>query len=114
MVVNIKGDDMGNISVDNGSLFIMTEGGKPMPLENVIEIEAIEEHSKNDRDETICRMRTSGGIEIDFTPDYYLNQKVIAELFFGITNNYRRMHGGFALREQTKYKWHKRHKKRKE
>lgn len=29
-------------------------------------------------------------------------------------NNYRRMHGGFALRERTKYKWYKRHKKRKE
>ena len=104
---------MGNISVGNGFLFIMTEGGEPMSLGNAIEIETIEEHSKDDHDEIIGRMCTSDEIEIDFTPDYF-NQKVITKLFLGITNNYRRIHGGFALRERTKYKWHKRYKKRKE
>ena len=104
---------MGNISVGNGALFIMTEGGEPMPLGNTIEIATIEEHSKDDRDEIIRHMCTTGEVEIDCTPDYF-NQKVITELFFGITNNYRRMHCGFALRERTKYKWYKRHKKRKE
>lgn len=113
MAVSIKGGSMGNISVGNGALFIMTEGGEPMPLGNTIEIETIEEHSKDDLDEIIGSIHTSGEIEIDFIPDYF-NQKVITELFFGTTNNYRRMHGGFALRERTKYKWYKRHKKRKE
>ena len=109
MAVSIKGGSMGNISIGNGSLFIMTEGGEPMSLGNAIEIETIEEHSKDDHDEIIGHMCTSGEIEIDFTPDYF-NQKVITKLFLGITNNYRRMHGGFALRERSKYRWHKRHK----
>lgn len=99
---------MGNISVGNGTLFIMAEGGEPMPLGNTIEIETIEEHSKDDRDEIIGHMHTSGEIEIDFTPDYF-NQKLITEFFFGITNNTRCMHGGFALRERTRYKWNKRY-----
>ena len=102
---------MGNISVGNGTLFIMAEGGEPMPLGNTIEIETIEEHSKDDRDEIIGHMHASGEIEIDFTPDYF-NQKVITELFFGITNNCRRMHGGFALRERNKYRWNKRYSKK--
>lgn len=109
MAASIKGGSMGNISIGNGSLFIMAEGGEPMPLGDAIEIETIEEPSKDDRDEIIGHMCTSGEIEIDFTPDYF-NQKVITELFLGITNNYRRMHGGFALRERTKYKWYKKHR----
>lgn len=111
MVVNIKGGSMGNISVGNGALFIMTEGGVPMSLGNAIEVETIEEFSKTDPDEIIGHVYTSDEIEIDFTPDYF-NQKAITELFFGITNNCRRMHGGFALRERTKYKWHKRYSKK--
>ena len=111
MVASIEGGSMENISVDNGFLFIMTEGGEPMSLGNAIEIETIEEHSKDDHDEIIGHMCTSGEIEIDFIPDYF-NQKVVTELFFGITNNCRRMHGGFALRERTKYKWHKRYSKK--
>ena len=113
MAASIKGGSMGNISVGNGALFIMTEGGEPMPLGNTIEIETIEKHSKDDREELLNHMHTSGEVEIDCTLDYF-NQKVITELFFRITNNYRRMYGGFALRERTKYKWYKRHKKRKE
>lgn len=86
----------------------MTEGGEPMPLGNTIEIETIEEHSKDDRDKIIRHMCTSDEVTIDCTPNY-LNQKLITELFFGITNNARRMHGGFALRERTRYKWNKRY-----
>lgn len=52
-----------------------------MSLGNAIEIETIEGHSKDDHDEIIGRMCTSGEIEIDFTPDYF-NQKVVTELFF--------------------------------
>lgn len=111
MAASIKGGSMGNISIGNGSLFIMAEGGEPMPLGDAIEIETIEEHPKDDRDEIIGHMCTSGEIEIDLTPDYF-NQKVITELFFGITNNCRRMHGGFALRERNKYRWNKRYSKK--
>lgn len=84
---------------------------QPMSLGNAIEIETIEEHFKDDYVETIGHMCTSGEIEIDFTPDYF-NQKVVTELFFWITNNCRRMHGGFALRERNKYRWNKRYSKK--
>lgn len=113
MAASIKGGNMGNVSIGNGSLFIMAEGGELLSLGDTIEIETIEKHSKNNRDEIIGHIHTSDEVTIDCTPDYF-NQKVITELFFGITNNYRRMHCGFALRERTKYKWYKRHKKRKE
>lgn len=104
---------MGNVTINKPSLFIMMEDGEPIPIGEAIEVEMLDDQSKDDREELLNPMHTSGEIEISFTPNYF-NQKVITELFFGITNNYRRMHGGFALRERTKYKWYKRHKKRKE
>ena len=104
---------MGKISMGSGSLFLMSEDGEPMQIGDAIKIETINDCSEGDHEESLNHMHTSGEIEIDFTLDYF-NQKVITELFFGITNNYRRMHCGFALRERTKYKWYKRHKKRKE
>lgn len=104
---------MGKISMGSGSLFLISEDGEPMQIGDAIKIETIDDWSEGDHEESLNHMHTLGEIEINFTPDYF-NQKVITELFFGITNNCRRMHGGFALRERTKYKWHKRHKKRKE
>lgn len=111
MASSIKGVNMGNITVNNASLFIMTEGGEPIPLSDTIEVETVDEHFQDDYKKVIGHMHTLGEIEISFTPDYF-NQKVITELFFGITNNYRRMHGGFALRERTIYRWYKKYKGR--
>lgn len=104
---------MGNVTINKPSLFIMMEDGEPIPIGEAIEVEMLDDQSKDDHEELLNHMHTTGEVEIDCTPNYF-NQKVITELFFGITNNYRRMHGGFALRERTKYKWYKRHKKRKE
>ena len=104
---------MGNVTINKPSLFIMMEDGEPIPIGKAIEVEMLDDQSKDDREELLNHMYTTGEVEIDCTLDYF-NQKVITELFFGITNNYRRMHCGFALRERTKYKWYKRHKKRKE
>lgn len=104
---------MRKITVNKPSLFIMAEDGEPIPIGEAIEVEILDDQSKDDREELLNHIHTTGEVEIDCTPDYF-NQKVITELFFGITNNYRRMHGGFALRERTKYKWYKRHRKRKE
>lgn len=110
MVASIKGGNMGNVSIGNGSLFIMAESGELLPLGNTIEIETIEEHSKDNRDEIIGHILTSDEVTIDCTPNYF-NQKLITKFFFGITNNARRMHGGFALRERTRYKWYKKYKR---
>ena len=108
MVASIKGGNMGNVSIGNGSLFIMTEDGEPMPLGDTIEVETVDDHFQDDYKKVIGHICTSDEVTIDFTPNYF-NQKLITELFFGITNNARRMHGGFALRERTRYKWNKRY-----
>lgn len=100
---------MGNVTLNNGSLFLMSEGGEPIPIGNAIEIDMIE----NSIEECSVGVQDIGqrcpSYEISFTLDYY-NKKRFIEALFGITNNYRRMHGGFALRERSKYRWHKRHK----
>ena len=96
------------MTVNNTSLFIMTEGGKPIPLGDTIEVETVDDHFQDDYKKVIGHICTSDEVTIDCTPNYF-NQKLITELFFGITNNARRMHGGFALRERTRYKWYKRY-----
>lgn len=99
------------MAVNNTSLFIMTEGGEPIPLGDTIEVETVDDHSQDDYKKVISHICTSDEVTIDFTPNY-LNQKLITELFFGITNNARRMHGGFALRERSRYRWYKQNTKR--
>lgn len=99
---------MGKITTSKPSLFIMTEDGEPMSLGDTIEAETIEEHFQDDYEEAIYNICTSDEVTIDCTPNYF-NQKLITELFFGITNNARRIHGGFALRERTRYRWLKKY-----
>lgn len=108
MAASIREVEMGNITANNASLFTMTEGGEPIPFGDTIEVETVDDHFQDDYKKVIGYICTSDEVTIDFTPNY-LNQKLITELFFGITNNARRMHGGFALRERTRYKWHKRY-----
>ena len=102
---------MGNVTINKPSLFIMMEDGEPIPIGKAIEVEMLDDQSEDDREELVTiNMHTTGEVEIDCALNYF-NQKVITELFFGITNNYRRMHGGFALRERTRYKWYKKYKR---
>ena len=44
MAASIGWVNMGNISVGNGSLFIMTEGREPIPLGDTIKVETVDEH----------------------------------------------------------------------
>ena len=41
----------------------------------------------------------------------YLNRKELFWALYGITNNYRRLHGGHALRETTRRRYIMKHKK---
>jgi len=41
----------------------------------------------------------------------YVNMKCVNQIY-GISNNYIRLHGGIAVREHTRYKWYRKHKKR--
>lgn len=41
----------------------------------------------------------------------YYNMKEIFQALYGVTNNYRRLHGGYALREVTRRKYIMKHKR---
>ncbi len=41
----------------------------------------------------------------------YLNRKELFQALYGTTNNYRRLHGGHALRETTRRRYIMKHKK---
>lgn len=41
----------------------------------------------------------------------YVNKKKLYEVLYGTTNNYRRLHGGHALREVAKRRYIMRHKR---
>lgn len=102
---------MGKVSAGSGSLFLMSGDGKPLPIGNTIKVDMIESNIE----ECSVGVQDIGqrctSYEISFTLDYY-NKKRFIEALFGITNNYCRMHGGFALRERNRYRWHKQNKKR--
>lgn len=41
----------------------------------------------------------------------YLNTKKLYQMLYGITNNYRRLHGGHALREVTRRRYIMKHRR---
>lgn len=101
---------MSNITVNNVSVFIMTDNNKPVPLGDAIEVEMItEDSSENNLKRDFMNLDMQK--EVTFTAE--LNRSIdITRVLFGLTNNYRRMHGGFALRERTIYRWYKKYKGR--
>ena len=101
---------MSNITVNNVSVFIMTDNNKPVPLGDAIEVEMItEDSSENNLKRDFMNLDMQK--EVTFTVE--LNRSIdITRVLFGLTNNYRRMHGGFALRERTIYRWYKKYKGR--
>lgn len=101
---------MGNITANNVSLFIMTYDNGPVPLGDTIEVEMItEDSSENNLKRDFMNLDMQK--EVTFTAE--LNRSIdITRVLFGLTNNYRRMHGGFALRGRTIYRWYKKYKGR--
>lgn len=98
---------MGNIAVGNASLFIMTEGGEPIPLGDTIEVEMItEDSSENNLKRDFMNLDMQK--EVTFTAE--LDRSIdITRVLFGLTNNYRRLHGGYALRQRSIYRWYKKY-----
>lgn len=41
----------------------------------------------------------------------YINKKILYEVLYGTTNNYRRLHGGHALREVTRRRYIMKHRR---
>lgn len=101
---------MSNITVNNVSVFIMTDDNGPVPLGDAIEVEMItKDSSENNQKRDFMNLDMQK--EVTFTAE--LDRSIdITRVLFGITNNYRRMHGGFALRERTIYRWYEKYKGR--
>ena len=98
---------MGNITANNVSVFIMTDNNKPVPLGDVIEVEMITENPSEDNSKRNF-MNLDMQKEVTFTAE--LDGSIdITRVLFGLTNNYRRLHGGYALRQRNIYRWYKKY-----
>lgn len=89
--------------------FIDLETGKKINIDNAEVSTLSESKDVNEREPT-------GKLDISKTPHFtceltYLNRKKIFQALYGTTNNYRRLHGGCALREVTRRKYIMKHKR---
>ena len=98
---------MSNITANNVSLFIMTYDNGPVPLGDTIEVEMIVDDPFEDNSKRNF-MNLDMQKEVTFTAE--LNRSIdITRVLFGLTNNYRRFHGGYALRQRNIYRWYKKY-----
>lgn len=89
--------------------FVDLKTGKKINIENA-EVSTLSESQDVTKQESICKL------DISKTPNFvceltYYNMKKIFQALYGITNNYRRLHGGHALREVTRRKYIMKHKR---
>lgn len=89
--------------------FINLKTGKKINIDNA-EVSTLSE-SKD-----VNKQEPTGKLDISKTAHFtweltYLNKKEIFQALYGITNNYRRLHGGCALREVTRRKYIMKHKR---
>ena len=83
--------------------FVDLETGKKINIEN-------EEVSVLSEGEDDIKQKSIGKLDISKTANFtceltYLNKKELFQALYGATNNYRRLHGGYALRETTRRRW---------
>lgn len=88
--------------------FIDLETGKKINIENA-------EVSTLSKSKDVNEREPTGKLDISKTPHFtceltYFNMKEIFQALYGITNNYRRLHGGYALREVTRRRYIMKHK----
>lgn len=94
--------------IQNAS-FVDLKTGKKINIENAEVSTLGESKDVNEREPT-------GKLDISKTPHFtceltYLNRKELFQVLYGTTNNYRRLHGGHALRETTRRRYIMKHKK---
>ena len=83
--------------------FVDLKTGKKINIENA-EVSTLSE-SKD-----VNKQEPTGKLDISKTAHFtweltYLNKKKIFQALYGVTNNYRRLHGGYALRETTRRRY---------
>ncbi len=94
--------------IQNAS-FVDLKTGKKINIENA-EVSTLSESKDVNEGEP------TGKLDISKTPHLtceltYFNMKKIFQALYGTTNNYRRLHGGYALREKTRRKYIMKHKR---
>lgn len=89
--------------------FVDLKTGKKINIENA-EVSTLSESKDVNEQEPTGKLDISktGHFTCELT---YLNRKELFQALYGTTNNYRRLHGGHALREVTRRKYIMKHKK---
>lgn len=92
--------------------FINLETGKKINIGNIENASISIEYEKEDcnNDKSNFRRLEFEDTTFTFEPKY-LNTKKLYQMLYGITNNYRRLHGGYALREVTRRRYIMKHKR---
>lgn len=90
--------------------FVDLKTEKKINIENA-EVSVLSE----DKDD--IKQKSTGKLDISKTANFtceltYINRKELFQALYGITNNYRRLHGGHALRETTRRRWVMKHKRK--
>ena len=89
--------------------FVDLKTGKKINIENA-EVAVLRE-SKD-----VNEQKPTGKLDISTTAHFtceltYVNRKELFQALYGTTNNYRRLHGGHALRETTRRRYIMKNKK---
>lgn len=101
-------DSFGLYGIQNVS-FIDLETGKKINIDNASVSMENEERDCNNNQSNCKNINLK---DKTFVCDLaYINKKILYEALYGITNNYRRLHGGHALREVIKRSCIMKHKR---
>ena len=105
--------DKGEYKIDQ--LCIVCEDGTKIPLAETALISVDNLGEDVDKSSGLLREYNTEPVTIELDIGF-VNRKCLYKTIYGISmsNNYLRMCGGYALRERTRYRWYKRHTKRKE
>lgn len=89
--------------------FVDLKTGKKINIENA-EAPVLSESKEVNKQEPTSKLDISKIAH--FTCELtYLNKKELFQALYGTTNNYRRLHGGYVLRETTRRKYIMKHKR---
>lgn len=90
------------------AIFVNLETGKKINVDNAsVSIE----NEKRDCNNQLNRKNMNLKDKTFVCELAYINKKMLYEALYGITNNYRRLHGGYALREVTRRRYIMKHRR---
>lgn len=91
------------------AFFVNLETGKKINVGNASVSIENEEIDCNNNQSNFRRLEFED-TTFTFEPKY-LNTKKLCQMLYGITNNYRRLHDGYALREVTRRRYIMKHRR---